>query len=60
MSKKIDFNKSLIEMSVDDLKARIKEDEMRMKKLDFCACHHAARKSYEHPFASPRPRQDEI
>jgi large subunit ribosomal protein L29 len=35
MSKKIDFNKGLIEMSTDDLKARIKEDEMRMKKLTF-------------------------
>jgi len=35
MSKKIDFNKSLIEMSVEDLGARIKEDEMRMKKLTF-------------------------
>jgi large subunit ribosomal protein L29 len=35
MSKKIDFNKSLIEMSVDDLKARIREDEMRLKKLTF-------------------------
>jgi large subunit ribosomal protein L29 len=35
MSKKIDFNKSLIEMSVGDLAARIKEDEMRLKKLTF-------------------------
>jgi large subunit ribosomal protein L29 len=35
MSKKIDFNKGLIEMSVEDLGARIKEDEMRMKKLTF-------------------------
>jgi large subunit ribosomal protein L29 len=35
MSKKIDFNKSLIEMSVDDLRARIREDEMRLKKLTF-------------------------
>lgn len=35
MSKKIDFNRSLTEMSVDDLKARIREDEMRLKKLTF-------------------------
>ncbi len=35
MSKKIDFNKSLIEMSVEDLQARIREDEMRLKKLTF-------------------------
>jgi large subunit ribosomal protein L29 len=35
MSKKIEFNKSLVEMSVDDLKARIREDEMRLKKLTF-------------------------
>jgi large subunit ribosomal protein L29 len=35
MSKKIDFNKSLVEMNADDLKARIREDEMRLKKLTF-------------------------
>jgi large subunit ribosomal protein L29 len=35
MSKKIDFNKSLVEMSAEDLRARIKEDEMRLKKLTF-------------------------
>jgi large subunit ribosomal protein L29 len=35
MSKKIDFNKSLIESSVAELHARIKEDEMRLKKLTF-------------------------
>ena len=35
MSKKIDFNKSLIEMSAADLNARVKEDEMRLKKLTF-------------------------
>jgi large subunit ribosomal protein L29 len=35
MSKKIDFNKSLIECSVAELHARIKEDEMRLKKLTF-------------------------
>jgi large subunit ribosomal protein L29 len=35
MSKKIDFNKSLVEMNVEDLKARISEDEVRLKKLSF-------------------------
>jgi large subunit ribosomal protein L29 len=35
MSKKIDFIKSLTEMSVEDLNARIREDEMRLKKLTF-------------------------
>lgn len=35
MSKKIDFNKSVKEMSGEDLKARIQEDELRLKKLEF-------------------------
>ena len=35
MSKKIDFNKSLNEMSAEELKVRIREDEMRLKKLSF-------------------------
>jgi large subunit ribosomal protein L29 len=35
MSKKIDFNKGLVEMSEADLKARIQEDELRLKKLEF-------------------------
>jgi large subunit ribosomal protein L29 len=35
MLKKIDFNKGLKEMSVADLKARIQEDELRLKKLEF-------------------------
>ena len=35
MSKKIDFNKGLAEMSEADLKARIQEDELRLKKLEF-------------------------
>ena len=35
MSKRIDFVKSVKEMSADDLKARIQEDEMRLKKLEF-------------------------
>lgn len=35
MSKKIDFNKGLVEITLDDLKARIREDEVRLKKLTF-------------------------
>ena len=35
MSKRIDFVKSLKEMSEVDLNARIKEDELRLKKLEF-------------------------
>jgi large subunit ribosomal protein L29 len=35
MSKRIDFVKSLKDMTDVDLKARISEDEMRLKKLEF-------------------------
>jgi large subunit ribosomal protein L29 len=35
MSKRIDFVKGAKEMSVVDLKARIKEDQLRLKKLEF-------------------------
>ena len=35
MSKKIEFNKSLQGFSKEDLKARIQEDELRLKKLSF-------------------------
>ena len=35
MSKKIDFQKSLAGLNENDLKAKIKEDEGRMKKLLF-------------------------
>jgi len=35
MSKKIDFVKSLKDLSESDLKARIQEDELRLKKLEF-------------------------
>jgi len=35
MSKKIDFLKSMSALSEADLSARIKEDELRMKKLKF-------------------------
>ena len=34
-TKKFDFNKSLKEMNEADLKARIQEDELRLKKLEF-------------------------
>jgi large subunit ribosomal protein L29 len=35
MSKRIDFVKSLKDLSEVDLKARIQEDELRLKKLEF-------------------------
>ena len=35
MSKSIDFVKSLAALNEQDLKARIQEDEQRMKKLQF-------------------------
>ena len=35
MSKTIDFKKSIQSLSVEDLSARIKEDELRLKKLEF-------------------------
>jgi large subunit ribosomal protein L29 len=35
MSKRIDFVKSLKDLNEVDLKARIKEDELRLKKLEF-------------------------
>lgn len=35
MSKRIDFVKSLKDISESDLKARIGEDELRLKKLEF-------------------------
>lgn len=34
-TKKFDFNKSIKDVSEVDLKARIEEDEMRLKKLEF-------------------------
>lgn len=35
MSKRIDFVKSLKDLNESDLKARIQEDEQRLKKLEF-------------------------
>ena len=34
-NKKFDFNRSLTDMNESDLKARIQEDELRLKKLQF-------------------------
>jgi len=34
-NKKFDFNRSLTDMNETDLKARIQEDELRLKKLEF-------------------------
>lgn len=33
--KKYDFNKSLKDLTITDLKARIDEDQLRLKKLEF-------------------------
>ena len=35
MSKKADFQKSIQALSVEDLQARINEDEIRLRKLEF-------------------------
>ena len=35
LRKKYDFNKGLKEASVTDIKARIDEDQLRLKKLEF-------------------------
>lgn len=35
MSKTVDFKKSIQQLSEQDLKARIAEDEQRLKKLEF-------------------------
>lgn len=35
MSKKIDFVRSIKDMNESDLRARIQEDELRLKKLEF-------------------------
>ena len=35
MAKSQDFNKSLKDLNEQDLKARIQEDELRLKKLEF-------------------------
>ena len=35
MAKNIDFNRSLKDLNEQDLKARIQEDSLRLKKLEF-------------------------
>ena len=34
-NKKFEFNKGLVDLNETDLKARIEEDELRLKKLEF-------------------------
>lgn len=34
-NKKVEFNKGLTDMNVSDLQARIQEDQLRLKKLEF-------------------------
>jgi large subunit ribosomal protein L29 len=34
-NKKVEFNKSIADLNEGDLNARIQEDEMRLKKLEF-------------------------
>ena len=34
-NKRVDFNKGLVDLNESDLKARIQEDELRLKKLEF-------------------------
>ena len=34
-NKKFEFNKSLKDFNLEDLKARIQEDELRLRKLEF-------------------------
>ncbi len=54
MSKKIDFARSLRDLSEVDLKARIQEDELRLKKLSFA---HAI-SPLENPMSIRALRQD--
>jgi len=54
MSKRIDFVKSLKDMTDVDLKARISEDELRLKKLEFA---HAI-SPLENPMSIRALRQD--
>ncbi|HTQ65938.1 MAG TPA: 50S ribosomal protein L29 [Puia sp.] len=54
MSKRIDFVKSLRDMNEVDLKARIQEDQLRLKKLEFA---HAI-SPLENPMSIRALRQD--
>jgi len=52
--KKYDFNKGLKDLNVTDLKARIDEDQLRLKKLEFA---HAI-SPLENPMSIRRLRKD--
>lgn len=54
MAKKIDFNKSLKDLNETDIKARIQEDKLRLKKLEFA---HAI-SPLENPMSIRGLRQD--
>ena len=54
MANKIDFNKSLKDLNENDLKARINEDKLRLKKLEFA---HAI-SPLENPLSIRNLRQD--
>jgi large subunit ribosomal protein L29 len=54
MSKRIDFVNSLKDLNEGDLKARIQEDELRLKKLEFA---HAI-SPLENPMSIRSLRQD--
>jgi large subunit ribosomal protein L29 len=54
MSKRIDFVKSIKDLSDVDLKSRIQEDELRLKKLEFA---HAI-SPLENPMSIRSLRQD--
>ena len=53
-NKKYDFNKGLKDLTVTDLKARIDEDQLRLKKLEFA---HAI-SPLENPMSIRGLRQD--
>ena len=54
MAKHIEFNKSLKDLNLNDLGSRIKEDEVRLKKLEFA---HAI-SPLENPMSIRSLRQD--
>ncbi len=54
MAKHIEFNKSLKDLNINDLTSRIKEDQVRLKKLEFA---HAI-SPLENPMSIRGLRQD--
>lgn len=54
MANRVDFNKSLKDLNENDLKARITEDKLRLKKLEFA---HAI-SSLENPLSIRALRKD--